>query len=311
MNRKWGALALAAAVAAMLMVAGGCGNKQKAVKNDTGTETVQPGGETPEGEPKPGEEAIKDPVTGEVVDITKPVTIPEPGTKGWQKEEKLTPQALAAKMDEAMRNLDRGYAIVKLAYDYEGAQLNGQADLRFEKKGKYRVEYYLPETETTRYSVVANGTKRALLADEGWKSLGNVGEARGGQTIDSKKLTEKWATDFMGEMLSYYRDGTDAWKPIINAWTSNPNAFTVSMEEGTRKLQESNGNYVDRGFYRLVIKSKKNSDKMEVIVDGKHFVPLTIKSVLNNNEDQLFWTAQWGFTGGEHDQKHFQIPSGI
>lgn len=311
MNRKWGALALAA-VAAMLLVAYGCGSKQKAVKNDPNT--AQTGGgqtpENPENPNTPGGKELEDYLTGEPIDITKPVVIPEPGTRGWEKADSLDPQGLAARMDEAMRGLENAFGQVRMSYDYQGAQLNGVAELRFDRKGKYRVEYYLPETETDRYIVVGDGSEKAMLVEGGWQTLGKVGDKGAAKSGDAK-TAQKWATDFMGEMLSYHRDGADAWKPIITAWTKNPDRFAVTMEEGKRKLKDTTGNLVDRPFYRLVIKSKTNKDTMEVIVDGKRYLPLTVKSVLNEGQDQLFWNAQWAFKGGEHDQKLFTIPEGI
>ncbi len=311
----------ASALLAVAMLAG-CRPAQKAQP----TPTVAPG-QTQPGKPAPGVEApgiqapgVKAPDGKAPGGVALPIppqstargpreTIGKPGTGGWTNAP-VEASALGTKVDSAMRGLRN-----QLVQTYTKFQVPGASGGTGEGRGgamiatptKFRVEFQMPRTRQSTNRLIGDGARRVQCIADQWSALPAFSApAKAGPLTDAE--TRAWADEFPKRIFALYQSGSDAWKPILDAWASGKAGYTAKVEHRTRMLQ---GNL--RPYYRVIATTAQGRPTtVEVIFDGTMYVPLTIRvdqKYPNGQSKWTYWTASWS-GGGKHDPKSFVIPIG-
>lgn len=226
-------------------------------------------------------------------------------TNGAPKSGKpATAAELAKKMDASLASLKNAWVTAKISYDIPSVgKLTGHADIKIEDKDTFLIDYYIPSTQGGMNRMVSQDGKTAYMRAGEWVSKKPPVKVEKVATDDSVKA---WEESFSEQMFAGFMTGQDAWAPIVDGWQKGKGGYKLTMEEKTLKEKGQ-----DRTYYRLLATRKGQGEAtVEVQVDGKKFVPLTVR-VLRTNKDgskeSLYWNSAWR-SGGSFKKSDFKVP---
>ena len=229
--------------------------------------------------------------------------VDKPQTDGWVKPESSLAE-LGGKMDDAFANLKSALGHADTVFDVAGATMQSRGDIKVKDPSTFSIDYYTPGTEATRNRIVADGQKRFEFYDEKWTEK-PLPVKHNPLTMSDADLAA-WPRDFYRNMFSNFSDDHTVWKPLFEALESGKAGYVVHLETKKEKVNDK-----DRPIYRVIATRKEDGAEFQVTVDGIRYLPVTVKSVMNNDkggQDKRLWTCQWAFNG-PFSSKEFIVPS--
>lgn len=221
----------------------------------------------------------------------------KPNTEGWKATStELT--SLGAKMDEALTKSKDLWAKTNTLFEISGrgTLASGKADVKIQNADRFRVEYYMPDTEATLHAEVKNGGPTAELAEEGWKKA----PRRPAPSVN------EWSQVFPREVFATLTQGRPAWSEFLRRLEKGEDGFRTHIEKRTRKVAGA-----EHPYLRVLAERPKTT--IEMIVDGERYLPLTIRVSDESNPGKTrkgLWSAEWK-SGGVHDPKAFVLPKSL
>ena len=135
------------------------------------------------------------------------------------------------------------------------------------------------------------------------------------QRFDRDEI-EDWMADFPLRMFDGFREEKPYWSKLIPALKDPANGFKTTVEEKISEITypDKDGNMISdndpRKFYRIAAISEDGTSEIEIIIDSKRYVPVTIlttKKLEGDKERKILWNASWGY-GGSFTSEDFQFP---
>lgn len=218
--------------------------------------------------------------------------IKPPGASGY-KPAAARLASMGAKIDKAISQLPPALIDARITFATEDGELFGKPSIKVQNPSMFRVEYNKPKSKAERSVIVGDGKAVAEQTPNGWKPR----KKKGGSATAAE--VESWPVEFPALMFEPLTDGRKVWEPLMASWAQKG----AKVEEKTETV---NGREVT--LYRILLKQKDG--QMEVVLDGKMMVPLTIRSDMprkGGGRNQVMWTGRWSF-GGSHKPGTFNIP---
>lgn len=289
----------------LLSMAGGCNppaSPEPAVPGKEGAEAIKPleEGKTPDSQPpkqsandeqtaKAAEKLLKEPIAPKEAFVIKPLG--SGGYKASAEAERLA--SLGQKIDKAIAQLPATMVQGRITFSTEDGELFGKPEIKVQNPETFRVEYNIPKNKADRSVIVGDGKSFAEQTPDGWK----LRKKKGGSVTEAE--VSAWGMEFPGLMFEPLTDSKKVWGPLFASWAKKG----AKVEEKTETIQ---GKKVT--IYRVLLKDKDG--QMEVVLDGKMMVPLTVRSDMarkGGGRNQMMWTGRWSF-GGKHEPRSFVIP---
>lgn len=226
-----------------------------------------------------------------------------PGKQGWAKTDDKLVQ-LGQRMDQVLIDgepmLCRGEIVFS---DPSVGDMQFKAEVRVKDDKDFHIEFVMPETGSSMNRMIGDGTRRVVRKNDEWIELQPFTHK---DEPDPARVVSLFPRGFPEEMFAHYRDGSNVWSTLFQAWQSGVGGYSTTFEEQTFK---AGGKNVTQ--YRIQAKTKKSpATEIEIMVDKKHSLPLTIRvngTLEDGRKFQVRWTATWSF-GGTYDAKTFEIP---
>lgn len=239
--------------------------------------------------------------------------IPEPNTSGWEQSRTSNPTseivAFGRQVDRSLTELDRAYAQVRMFYDMGGTEagrLTGFGEVRIDQGNRFNIEYYMPATNESLHRVVSDGRRRVENIGGDWRPLPPIEE--------SKPLTRedlaRFPLDFPQLMFSHARTGSNVYEPLFRAWSNGEFGAKPRIEH---KTVEYEGRQLELVRVHTTL-TTPYSAQVEITFDKNRNVPIKIRSIKeeqDGSKTHIVWDSQWAFTGGDHPQQKFHIPSTV
>lgn len=210
--------------------------------------------------------------------------------------------ALGKKMDKKMRGSRNVRVLAEMSYnDPAVGKLNFKPVIKIQDQRHFEIEFSTPETEGTFSRIRGDGTHRALKLNDEWEPLPGFGAAVPGVDVG------KWPRTFPISMFSLYRDGSDAWGPLFEAWTKGEGGYTVEVKKQSFK--------VSGGLSRQYLVTAKTEvggrTEVQIVIDQESLRPVTVRSVGTIRDGRKYvvmWTGRWQ-AGGKFEPGTFEIPA--
>jgi len=299
-------------VAALILV--GCQNKPTASRTGEGQEpaaTSTTGGEpapnpgTPNANPaNPGPEATKPGDTSKPPKNPPPnkptidFQVSKPGQKGWGPT-KITLAELGGNIAASMKGLrNTSLETTTLARTDEGeGQYMGDTQIKDNKA--FKVDYVVVGTIPTTASDISDGVRRMIRLGETYSKPMPAGKPLDVVNRSSAELANRWIQDFGRMAFQGLTDGKDAWKPVFTEWSKGTGGFKPVVEERSSLYKNQLIlNYRVRAERTGAAAKKLGQCTIEIVIDGKHFVPVTMRverTDLKGKKWLTQWSAHWKF----------------
>lgn len=286
----------------------GCGPKQPStepvtdgshasVPQDNLPGNPLPGGETPGNAPAntpPGQYDLKIP--------EQTLAVAPTGQAGWQAQPESKAVQVGRQVDAALRDLKNAWADTRIVMEGPDGELVGNGFLKIADRRKFHIRYSLPRTRGSLNILLADGTKRALKEEEGFRRLPAFAEPATA-TVSGADLTQ-WLSEVPALPNRIFERDQNVFESLLRYLQNDP-SFKIVVEETTTQVADEK-----RPLVRIVAeRTGENPATFEMVVDGKRNLPLTLRSISRTDKGTLrvMWTGQWRF-GGTFPEDEFRVP---
>lgn len=224
----------------------------------------------------------------------KPVEIAASGTQSW-KPTRMTFATLAQKVSAATAGLKATRADLNVFVrtpEGQGMFFSPSVVLRVKDAMHYRVDYVVVQRIPFSATLVNDGKKRGIRADTKveWKPASYRLPAT---KLKGDLLVGLFEIDFARLAFQGLTENQDAWKDIITGWTRGTNGYKAILEERKMRYQGKDIlNYRIRAQRTAAAAKKFGASTVEVVFDGRRFLPVTIR-VVRTDQAGKSWLAQW------------------
>lgn len=224
----------------------------------------------------------------------KPVEIAATGTQNWRPT-KMTFAEIAQKVSSATSSLKSTTAELNVFVrtpEGQGMFFTPSVVIKVKDNLHYRVDYVAVQRIPFSATLVNDGVKRGIRADNKveWKAATYRLPAA---KLKGEALVGLFEIDFSRLAFQGLTEGVDAWRDIIKGWASGANGYKAAIEE--RKVKYQGHDFLS---YRIraqrvgALAKKFGASTVEVVIDGKRFLPVTIRVVRTDTQGKS-WLAQW------------------
>jgi len=226
--------------------------------------------------------------------------IDAPGTKPWIKSKMSVTQLAQKVADATMRLQNTGADLIVLVQTPEGQGYFAAPTIDFRVMGGklYRVDYVVLHEIPFSCSTANDGQTRTVRLDD---KIIKMESSRKLQAtgVKGSALMRLFETDFPRMMFQGLTDGVDAWKPILAGWAAGLDGYKVAVEERTMKHEgQTFVNYRIHAQRTGAAVKTLGQSTFEVILDGKRFLPVTVRHVRVMPKGQtwaMMWTSSYRF----------------
>ncbi len=248
----------------------------------------------------------KKPVVKKPAQVKKPVKAPSVkitslGQANWKKTSMTLPE-LARRVSAATMGLKNTTAQLHVSCETpEG--IAGFASpsivLRVKDGMHYRVDYVVLQNVPFSASLISDGNQRRARFDSQLTTFARNAKLPVATKYRGDQLVGVFDFDFTRLAFQGFTEGVDAWQPVLLGWGRGVNGYKATVEE--RRLTYQGVKYLN---YRVVAervgtaKTKFGPSTFEVVVDGKLFLPVTIRNVRKDTKGgswQTLWAAMYKF----------------
>ncbi len=228
--------------------------------------------------------------------------ISKPGEDGWKASDTQI-EELGRSVDNALVQVKNTYGLVDTIFEVNGAQLVGRSDVKIKNSAVFNIEYYDNSTEAKRNRYIADGQNFVALFNENWTKKpmppGKIVSQASPEELDD------FLRSFTRSIFLPVIEGKAIFLPIFQKLKSDSNGKVI-IEKVERQFEGKTLH-----IQRVLFSQPKNGIEIEVLIDDKRRLPITIRSsqkFSNGKTDKRFWTCQWMF-GGSFAEKDFVIPT--
>jgi hypothetical protein len=198
---------------------------------------------------------------------------------------------LASKVASAVKGLhDTGAGISAFS---ETPQGQGTYDLQFRIKdqSEFKMDFLYSDNHPLPSVEIADGKSKMIRVGPKWHAAVPVSKpcpVPGGD----KNLATDWTRTFTNTMFRGLTDGHDTWKPVVDAWSHGAGGYTLAVEQRTMLYKGHPVlDYRFRGERTAAAAKKLGTSKFEIVVDGYHFLPVTVRT-----NDLAPGKKRWNYT---------------
>ncbi len=227
-----------------------------------------------------------------------PVKVPAPGTQGWARTS-MTVDILGKRIEGAVQNLRNARARLSTIAQTSEGQGTYDQEVAIQDRQNYKIDFLVIDKKPVSGTDVANGKSRMVRVDATWTNPMEVGKPLDVVNRSASQLASIWVSDFSRMAFQSLTDGKGAWSQVFGAWTKGFEGFKPVVEERHMKYQG-----VNVTSYRIRAERTGSSVatygpcKIEIVVDGRHFLPVTVRVDRKDKEGKPWltqWSAQWRF----------------
>lgn len=229
------------------------------------------------------------------------------GTGGWAKSD-LSPTALGARIGKSIAMTVAAEAKATLYIDAPIGTGSTETDTQIKNPKTYHVELTdLQFKHPTTIIVSADGARRAVFTavsqESKWSPTVPVEQPV--KAFTGAELVKRWPTEFPKLALSFFLTRNDPWAPFVASLAKGVGGYKLIAE---RRTLQYNGKPVK--LQRLLATRASDGAEIEIVVDGTHFLPVTIRSTTGNGPKptKLMWTATWR-GNQKFDPSSFAVPA--
>jgi hypothetical protein len=230
------------------------------------------------------------------------IAIPDATTEGWHKSP-LSAQQIASKVAAATSGMHNtsGHNFVLVETPEGHGEYEGTLSVQDQKR--FKIDYVAVQRMPQKSVVVANGTKKMVKVGDKWIPPVSIGKPLPVASTSTQGMMQTWDADFSRLIYQGLTDRADPWVPLVSQWSKGADGYKLATEE--RIIQSNGKKVVD---YRLkAVRSPQAAKKLgessyEIVIDGKRFLPVTIREVRKDPKGQQ-WKVQW--MGGYSFNKSF------
>ncbi len=230
---------------------------------------------------------------------TKPsvseLKISAPGQGNWTRSQ-VTLTQLAQKVAAATMGLKNTTAEMRVDVTTpEGTAvfMTPSVALRIRDASHYRVDYVVIQKVPFSASLAFDGRSRRVRLDSELTTLKGTGKIPAALKVTGDRLVALFDIDFPRLAFQGLTEGVDAWKSVFMGWARGVDGYKPVVEE--RRMTYQGVKYLN---YRILVqrtgpaKAKLGVSTFEVVLDGKRFLPVTIRNVRTDAKGGK-WSAQW------------------
>jgi len=226
---------------------------------------------------------------------------------------KLSPLALAAKIDGAFWHLNGAAADIRLHLLLPIGEAEMTTDGKF-AGDRFEVTYPIIEGKPPhplRVGVIGNGGKMTEFHPGGGaRAYSPKHSYKPGGSLDRAYVLAKWPTEMPKLAMSHFITGKDVFVPLVKALKAPGSGFTVTTEERTSSVGGKYYSYYRIHANRIDPKTKKSLAEYEIVVDPTHFVPVTMRNHVTppgkKNATIVEWAGRW--TDLKPNANDFKLP---
>ncbi|MBS1707393.1 MAG: hypothetical protein JSS65_01585 [Armatimonadetes bacterium] len=212
----------------------------------------------------------------------------------------MAPKSLGAKTDEGIAALHEANGVARVLFDGPRGKLNGESYIKVQDAKTFMVEYLLVQTDAAVNKIIADGHRKRVYENRKWE---DPAPASGSGPMKPQEI-DAWIARSAAEMFAGLRSGEPVWDRLLSGLNNDPGRTTIVEQQMTTVKS------IKRPIYRVVSRKKDSkTDVLEIVIDGKRWLPLTVKANYidtNGAEVHTFWTARWAF-GAKFEDKDFLI----
>lgn len=306
---------------ALVVALVGCGPAKPLASTDPGTRgtTSEPGKADP-GVDNPitpgGGDSVLHPAKKAPVEVT-PLQHGK-GSGGWETAKDMTPNQLAAKIDQAFSGLAAVQNDARVTFTIPSG--SGQIKLlsKWQSPTKFSVQYLgIREGHPSLESVRSNGKNAATLlgyvkgvsvasGHEAWRDIHAVKPVVPG---NGGKLVAGWPQDISRLAFGRFTLGQDVFVPLVSALKKDTSLEVTCEKRVVMDGQKPKTDYRILALRKEAFVKKKGDLEFEMVIDADHFVPVTMRTRSHprgQKVTEVDWAGRWA--GGKFDEKTFEIP---
>ena len=238
------------------------------------------------------------------------VDVSEPGKEGWRST-KMGISELSSKLASATKGLRNTKAQTLLLARTSEGEGEYKGEISVKDATRYRIDYVVIEGRPISATDVSDGVRRMIRYDTKWSKPMVAGKPLPVAKRTGKELAAQWPLDFTRIAFQGITDSTDAWQPILAAWAKGAEGFKTVVEERQMIYKgQMILNYRVRAERSPELAKKLGPSTVEIVVDGKHFLPVTIRVERQDVHGKKWlaqWSARWKFQQ-TLDPKTFNTP---
>lgn len=227
-----------------------------------------------------------------------PVKVPAPGTQGWTKTS-MSLNVLGQRIEGAMLNLRNARARLSTIAQTSEGQGTYEQEVAIQDRKNYKIDFLVIDKKPVSGTDVANGKDRMVRVDATWTKPMEVGKPLDVVNRSPSQLASIWISDFSRMAFQGLTDGKGAWSQVFDSWSKGFEGFKPTVEERHMKYQGVNvTSFRIRAERSGSAVSTYGPCKIEIVVDGRHFLPVTVRVERKDKEGKPWltqWSAQWRF----------------
>lgn len=222
------------------------------------------------------------------------VEISPAGSANW-KPSKVTVGDLAKKVSFATANLKKTLAYLTVNVQTPEGQAWFKPPsvlLRIIDSKLYRVDYVVVQSIPFSASLVRNQKERIFRLDTKVLKTSLTGKLPAAYKVTGNALVPLFETDYSRLAFQGLTEGVDAWVPVLTGMSKGVSGYKTTVEE--RRMKYRGQDFLS---YRIlatrgVSDKKPGASTFEIVLDGKRFLPVTIRNVRRDSAGKE-WMSQW------------------
>ena len=243
-------------------------------------------------------EALMDEIKRQAEERKVVISIPQAKTSGWGKTS-MSMTGLAKRVADATTHLEGTYG--QLTTHVQTPEGTGyfEGDLKVRDSKTYYIDFVVVAERPFSGTLAADGTHRIVRVGDDLSALKPVSEQIPVAKAHPETLVQAWPEDFSRLAFQGLTEGEDAWAQVLKGFESGAAGYKATLEE--RRIVSKGREFL---AYRILArrpadpKRKIGSSEVEIVVDGKWFLPVTIRTVSKDAEGgnwKVQWNAQYRF----------------
>jgi hypothetical protein len=242
----------------------------------------------------------------------KEFKVPPKGQQGW-KATKMTAAELGKRVDAAMKSLkNTGHRSLTLYTDASGKKGYFNGESRIQDPKTYSVQYLVLDAKPPYPGEVrADGKRMAAQGPSGWLAPRPF-PAKPVTAYPPAQVVATWPATFPRVMFSNLFLGSNLWTALTTGLAQGAGGYKTVVEE--RKMTKNGKSFLS---YRILASrpapaaEKYGASELELVIDGKRFLPVTIRSNYvppkAKGLTKIQWTGEWSAPNLKFAKKDFML----
>ncbi|MBX3117834.1 MAG: hypothetical protein KF784_02130 [Fimbriimonadaceae bacterium] len=236
-----------------------------------------------------------------IPNIQKPDKV-DAGNPDWVKTS-MTPTKLAENVASSLKGIRNTYG--KATILVQNKEGNGHCEAMYAIKNSTTYSIDLPELTglISVGNITSNGSQKQSFHKGRIGRPVSLEQKTWLASIPADKLAERWTTDYAKMMFRGVFDGADAWVEFVRAFSDAKQGYVLKTEQRDLPFRGT----IVRNYRFLVSRTeaatkKHGSFEIEVVFDGKMFVPVTFRVDSRDPSNAILFQSSWS-SGWDFNQQ--------